>query len=49
MKMKPQKANPFLEYVERNNEISVRIFAVHATLIVDNQHAQRQSIRKTKD
>ena len=49
VKMIPQKANPFLEYVERNNEISVRIFEVHVILIVDNQHCQEQSISKRKD
>lgn len=49
VKMIPQKANPFLEYVGRNNEISVRIFEVHVILIVDNQHDQEQSISKTKD
>jgi hypothetical protein len=36
MKMILQKVNPFLEYVEQNNEIFVQKFEVHVELIVDN-------------
>ena len=42
-KMILQKVNPFLEYVEQSNEISVQIFEVHVKLIVDNEHGQVQS------
>jgi hypothetical protein len=46
MKMTLQKVNPFLEYVEQNNEIFVQIFEEHVELIVDNQHDQLQSNNK---